>query len=38
LILLKEKETIIDQYKSGSSSNLIELKNKEPVYDEGYLI
>jgi tubby-related protein 1 len=31
---LKEKETIIDQYKSGNSSNLIELKNTEPIYDE----
>jgi len=35
---LKENETIIDEWKSGHSNNLIELKNKTPTYNEGYSI
>ncbi len=36
--MLKENETIIDQWRSGHSNDLIELKNKTPTYNEGYSI
>ncbi len=35
---MKEGETIIDEWRSGHSTNLIEIKNKMPTYDEGYFI
>lgn len=35
-ILLKENETIIDQWKSGQTGNVVQLKNKPPTYNEGY--